>query len=98
MALGNSFSVPVEFRFLDANEYELYSPVIVGTEKYVAAKVSRVSQSEIAYGYSFEAFCLFAHFDLTLKGSGIGGCFAVDDPGFAADDSIEYIVTYEVKH
>ena len=56
----NPFGVPVEFRFLDAKEYALSSPVIVGTEEYVAAKVNRVPQSEIAYGYSFEAFCLFA--------------------------------------
>ena len=237
-ALGNPFGVPVEFRFLDAKEYALSSPVIVGTDEYVAAKVRRVPQSEIAYGYSFEAFCLFAeslgigtvmlaatlsrraferamevkdtevmpvaspigypadkqsvreklmrkgikaderlpfdtlffensfahglipeyagqfrdalemarlapsagnkqpwravvcgdkvhfyekkskamsnnplgdiqkvdvgialaHFDLTLKESGISGDFAVDDPGFSTDNSIEYIVTYEVKH
>ncbi len=236
--LDNPFDVPVEFRFLDAKEHGISSPVIVGTDAYIAAKVARVPQSEIAYGYSFETFCLFAvslgigtvmlaatisrsafekamevkdtevmpvaspigypadkqsvreklmrkgikaderlpfdmlffensfaqvlipehaglfrdalemvrlapsagnkqpwrvivcrdkvhfyekktksmsnnplgdiqkvdvgislaHFDLTLKESGISGSFAVDDPGFATDDSIEYIVTYEVKH
>ena len=58
--LDNPFDVPVEFRFLDAKEYELSSPVIVGTDLYIAAKVSRVPQSEIAYGYSFEKFCLYA--------------------------------------
>ena len=41
-ALDNSFGVSVEFRFIDAKEYGLSSPVIVGTEKYAAAKVSRV--------------------------------------------------------
>ena len=51
--LDNPFGVPVEFRFLDAKEYALSSPVIVGAEEYAAAKVSRVPQSEIAYGYSF---------------------------------------------
>ncbi len=236
--LDNPFDVPVEFRFLDAKEHGISSPVIVGTDAYIAAKVARVPQSEIAYGYSFETFCLFAeslgigtvmlaatisrsafekamevkdtevmpvaspigypadkqsvreklmrkgikaderlpfdmlffensfaqvlipehsklfrdalemvrlapsagnkqpwrvivcgnkvhfyekktksmsnnplgdiqkvdvgialaHFDLTLKESGISGSFVVDDPGFATDDSIEYIVTYEVKH
>ena len=39
-----------------------------------------------------------AHFDLTLKENGINGCFVVKDPGVETDDSIEYIVTYEVKH
>lgn len=58
--LDNPFDVPVEFRFLDAKEYGLSSPVIVGTELYIAAKVSRIPQSEIAYGYCFEKFCLHA--------------------------------------
>ena len=59
-ALDNPFGVPVEFRFLDAKEHGLSSPVIVGTDLYIAAKVSRIPQSEIAYGYCFEKFCLFA--------------------------------------
>ena len=236
--LDNPFGIPIEFRFLDAKEHELSSPVIIGTEEYVAAKVSRVPQAEIAYGYSFERFCLFAeslgigtvmlaatisrstfekamevkdtevmpvaspigypadkqsvreklmrkgikaderlpfdtlffensfahgltpekagvfqdalemarlapsagnkqpwraivcgdkvhfyekkakamsnnplgdiqkvdvgialaHFDLTLKENGINGQFEISDPGFEVDDSIEYIVTYEVRH
>lgn len=58
--LENPFGTPVEFRFLDAKEHELSSPVIVGTDSYVAAKVSRVPQFEIAFGYSFEKFCLYA--------------------------------------
>ncbi len=58
--LDSPFDVPVEFRFLNAKEYGLSSPVIVGTDLYIAAKVSRVPQSEIAYGYCFEKFCLYA--------------------------------------
>ncbi len=34
--------------------------MIVGTDAYIAAYVACVPQSEIAYGYSFETFCLFA--------------------------------------
>ena len=34
--------------------------MIVGTDLYIAAKVSRVPQPEIAYGYTFEKFCLYA--------------------------------------
>ena len=56
----NPFGVFVEFRFLNAKAHKLSSVVIVGAEEYVAAKVSRVPQFEIAYGYSFERFCLFA--------------------------------------
>lgn len=58
--LDNPFAIPVEFRFLDAKEHKLSSPVIVGTDCYVAAKVARTEQFEIAYGYSFEKFCLLA--------------------------------------
>lgn len=58
--LGNPFGVPVEFRFLDAKEHNLSSPVIIGTDLYIAAKVSRIPWSEIAYGYCFEKFCLYA--------------------------------------
>ena len=58
--LNNPFDVAVEFRFLDAKAYELSSPVVVGTDLYIAAKVSRVPRSEIAYGYCFEKFCLYA--------------------------------------
>lgn len=64
--LNNPFGVAVEFRLLDAKEYNLTSPVIVGASEYVAAKVGRVPQSEIACGYCFEKFCLFA------KSLGIG--------------------------
>ncbi len=63
---GNPFGVAVEFRILDAKRFDLSSPVIVGAKEYVAAKVRRVPQSELACGYSFEKFCLFA------KSLGIG--------------------------
>ncbi len=56
----NPFDIPIEFRILEAKKYGLSSPVIIGTDAYVAAKVSRGPQSEIAFGYSFEKFCLFA--------------------------------------
>lgn len=58
--LDNPFHIPIKFRFLDAKKYNLSSPVIVGTDLYIAAKVSRVPNSEIAYGYCFEKFCLYA--------------------------------------
>lgn len=58
--LSNPFGVNVEFRFLNAKEHSLSSPVIVGTEQYVAAKVKQCENFELAYGYSFESFCLYA--------------------------------------
>lgn len=57
---ANPFDIPVEFKLLDAKEHDLSSPVIVGCDLYAAAKVKRVPQFEIAYGYSFEKFCLGA--------------------------------------
>ena len=59
-SLTNPFSVPITFRLLDAKEYGLSSPVIVGADTYLAAKVGKVPNFEIAYGYSFEKVCLFA--------------------------------------
>ena len=56
----NPFSVPVEFRLLNAAEYNLSSPVIVGADEFLAAKVVRCKNFELAYGYSFESVCLFA--------------------------------------
>lgn len=58
--LTNPFDVPVDFRLLDAKEHKLSSPVIVGENTYLAAKVRRKGHYEIAYGYSFEKTCLYA--------------------------------------
>lgn len=58
--LENPFSVPVTFRLLNAKEKGLTSPVIVGAEEYLAAKVGRVPCFEIAFGYCFEKACVYA--------------------------------------
>ena len=57
---GNPFGVTVEFCALDAETHGLKSPAIVGEKLYVAAKVARVPNCEIAFGYEFERFCLDA--------------------------------------
>ena len=57
---GNPFGVDVEFRVFDAQKHGLRSPAIVGENLYVAAKVKRVENHEIAFGYEFERFCLEA--------------------------------------
>ena len=59
-SLTNPFSVPITFRLLDVEEHGLSSPVIVGADTYLAAKVEKVPNFEIAYGYSFEKVCLYA--------------------------------------
>jgi len=58
--LDNPFGIPVEFRILDAGTYALTSPVLVGESVYVGAKVKHIPQSELAFGYKFEKFCLYA--------------------------------------
>ena len=54
------FDANITFRFLDANINNLSSPVIVGADMYLAAKVERNGQYELAYGYCFEEACLYA--------------------------------------
>ena len=62
----NPFDIPVIFRVLNAKENGLTSPVITGADTYLAAKVSKIPNFEIAFGYSFENVCLYA------KSLGIG--------------------------
>lgn len=70
----NPFGIPMEFRFLDAKKHALTSPVIIGTDCYVAAKINRVPMYEVAFGYSFEKFCLYAT-DLGIGTVMLGGTF-----------------------
>ena len=56
----NPFGIPVEFRFLGAEEYSLSSPVLTGEKLYVAGIVDKVPYSDVAFGYSMEALVLYA--------------------------------------
>ena len=58
--LENPFQVPIDFQILDAKEHGLSSPVIIGAETYVAAKYKKAPNAELAFGYAFEQFILFA--------------------------------------
>ena len=58
--IENPFDIPVEFRFLDAKEHGLTCPVVTGTDLYVGGKIKNVPNASVAFGYSFEAFVLFA--------------------------------------
>ena len=59
-SLTNPFGVKSEFRFLSSDEHDVSSPVIVGTDEFIAAKVQQAEQFELAYGYDFESVCLYA--------------------------------------
>ena len=54
------FDVPMEFRLLDAREHGLTSPVVVGSELYAAGKLKRAPLAEVAFGFAFEKFVLYA--------------------------------------
>ena len=56
----NPFGIPVTFSILDAKRHGLSSPVLAGESTYVAAKVEKGPLAEVAYGYSFERFVMYA--------------------------------------
>ena len=56
----NPYDIPITWKLLDAKKYGLNSPVIVGTDLYIAGKMPRVPHAEEAFGYTFEKVVLFA--------------------------------------
>ncbi len=56
----NPYDIPITWKLLDAKKYGLNSPVIVGTDLYIAGKMRRVPHAEEAFGYAFEKVVLFA--------------------------------------
>ena len=46
---GNPFGIPVEFKFLGAEEYGLSSPVLSGEKLYVAGIVDKVPYSDVDF-------------------------------------------------
>ncbi len=58
--IHNPLNIPVAFKLLDAKESGLVCPVVLGTDLYVVGKIKNVSGASLAFGYSFEAFVLYA--------------------------------------
>ena len=58
--IENPFGIPVEFRILDGKAHGLKCPVITGSDLYVGGKVQKGLDTNLAFGYSFEAFILYA--------------------------------------
>ncbi len=58
--LENPYDLPITWKILDAKRYGLNSPVIVGTDTYIAGKMRKVPFAEEAFGYTFEKVVLFA--------------------------------------
>ena len=70
--ITNPFGIPVQFILLNAKENGLSSPVITGESLYVAGKVQKVPYADVAFGYSFEQFVLYA-WSLGIGTTWIGG-------------------------
>ncbi len=56
----NPYGINVGFKLMDAGEYGLKCPVVVGTDLYVGGKIKRTSAAFEAFGYSFEMLVLYA--------------------------------------
>ena len=56
----NPYEIPITWKLLDAKAHGLTSPVIVGTDTFIAGKLLRVPHAEEAFGYSFEKVVLYA--------------------------------------
>lgn len=59
--IKNPFNIPVAFKILNAKEDGLVCPVVAGTDLYIAGKVKNIENANVAFGYSFEEFILYAH-------------------------------------
>ena len=59
-ALENPYGLPITWRILNAKEHKLSSPVIAGTDIYIAGKMKRVPHAEEAFGYAFERIVICA--------------------------------------
>lgn len=62
----NPYGIPIQWRLLDAGKQGLSSPVISGTETFLAGKMKRLPHAEEAFGYTFEKIILH------LEAMGIG--------------------------
>ena len=56
----NPYGLPIEWKILSTKEHGLSSPVIVGTDTYIAGKLQRAPYAEEAFGYTFEQIVLYA--------------------------------------
>lgn len=59
-AVETPWRLPIVWRILDAKAYGLSSPVITGTDTYIAGKLQRAPHAEEAFGFAFERVVLYA--------------------------------------
>jgi nitroreductase len=56
----NPYNIPISWSIPDSTKFGLSSPVIVGTDTFIAGKMKRTEHAEEAFGFSFEKVVLFA--------------------------------------
>ncbi len=59
-SMVSPFGIDAEFRFLDAEEHGLTSPVLTGVNTYVAGKTVIQPYADVSFGYTFEKLLLHA--------------------------------------
>ena len=59
-SIENPYGISIVWKLLDAKADGLSSPVIVGTNTYIAGKLRRQPHAEEAFGYAFEKLVLYA--------------------------------------
>lgn len=58
--IENPYGIAIEWKLLSAEKDGLSSPVVVGTDAYIAGKLRRQPHAEEAFGYAFEKLVLYA--------------------------------------
>ena len=84
--IANPYGLPIIWRILSAKEHSLFSPVISGTDVFIAGKLRRAPHAEEAFGFAFERFVLYAQ-SLGIGTTWIAG--TMNRPAFEAAMALE---------
>ena len=85
-SIETPYGIPVTWKLLNAQESGLSSPVIVGTDTYIAGKLRRQPHAEEAFGFAFEKLVLYAE-SLDIGTTWIAG--TMDRPAFEKAVALE---------
>ena len=59
-SVENPYELPIVGKILDGRARDLTSPVIIGTDTWIAGKMRRAPHAEEAFGFAFERVVLYA--------------------------------------
>ena len=59
-SVENPYELPIVWKILDGRARDLTSPVIIGTDTWIAGKMRRAPHAEEAFGFAFERVVLYA--------------------------------------